>query len=51
VDTPWRMRSPISIWRTQVGAVEVHYKHEHPLAWEGPFLLKSKSYWITSRIA
>jgi hypothetical protein len=38
VDTPWRMRSPISIWRTQVGAVEVHYKHEHPIAWEGPFL-------------
>jgi Nucleotidyltransferase domain len=38
VDTPWRMRSPISIWRTQVGVVEVHYKREHPIAWEGPFL-------------
>jgi hypothetical protein len=38
VDTPWRMRSPISIWRTQVGVVEVHYKREHPMAWEGPFL-------------
>jgi len=38
VDTPWRMRSPISIWRTQVGVVEVHYKREHPTAWEGPFL-------------
>ena len=38
VDTPWRMRSPISIWRTQVGVVEVHYKCERPIAWEGPFL-------------
>jgi len=38
VDTPWRMRSPISIWRTQVGVVEVHYKRERPIAWEGPFL-------------
>lgn len=38
VDTPWRMRFPISIWRTQVGVVEVHYKHEKPIAWEGPFL-------------
>lgn len=38
VDTPWRMRSPISIWRTQIGAVEVHYKSEKPTAWEGPFL-------------
>ena len=38
VDTPWRMRSPISIWRTQVGAIEVHYKREQPTAWEGPFL-------------
>ena len=38
VDTPWRVRSPISIWRTQVGVVEVHYKREHPIAWEGPFL-------------
>jgi hypothetical protein len=37
-DTPWRMRSPISIWRTQVGVVEVHYKREHLIAWEGPFL-------------
>lgn len=38
VDTPWRMRSPISIWRTQVGAIEVHYKSPKPTAWEGPFL-------------
>ena len=38
VDTPWRMRSPISIWRTQVGVVEVHYKREQPIAWECPFL-------------
>src|SRR3974377_849485 len=26
VDTPWRLRSPISIWRTAVGTIEVHYK-------------------------
>ena len=38
VDTPWRMHSPISIWRTQVGAIEVHYKKEKPTAWQGPFL-------------
>ena len=38
VDTAWRMRSPISIWRTQVGAIEVHYKSSKPTAWEGPFL-------------
>ena len=38
VDTPWRLHSPISIWRTQVGAIEVHYKTEKPIAWEGPFL-------------
>ena len=38
VDTPWRMRSPISIWRTQVGVIEVHYKNPKPTAWEGPFL-------------
>jgi len=38
VETPWRMRSTISIWRTQVGVIEVHYKREKPTAWEGPFL-------------
>jgi hypothetical protein len=38
VDTPWRMHSPISIWRTQVGAIEVHYKNQKPTAWQGPFL-------------
>ncbi len=38
VDTPWRLRSSISIWRTQVGAIDVHYKSEKPTAWEGPFL-------------
>jgi len=38
LDTPWRLHSPISIWRTQVGAIEVHYKTEKPVAWEGPFL-------------
>jgi hypothetical protein len=38
VETPWRLRSPISIWRTQVGSIEVLYKSEKPAAWEGPFL-------------
>src|SRR4029077_7148673 len=38
VDTPWRLRSPISIWRTDVGAIEGHYKQEKPVAREGPFL-------------
>lgn len=42
VDTPWRMRSPISIWRTQVGAIEVHYKSAKPTAWEGPFLREER---------
>jgi hypothetical protein len=26
------------VWRTSVGAIEVHYKKEKPTAWEGPFL-------------
>ena len=42
VDTPWRLRSPISIWRTTVGAIEVHYKQEKPVAWEGPFLKEER---------
>jgi len=42
VDTPWRLRSPISIWRTPVGAIEVHYTQEKPLAWEGPFLKEER---------
>jgi hypothetical protein len=42
VDTPWRLRSPISIWRTLVGAVEVHYKSPKPTAWEGPFLREER---------
>ena len=37
-ETAWRLRSSISIWRTQVGAIEVMYKSEKPAAWEGPFL-------------
>ena len=32
IDTPWRLRSPISVWRTSVGAIEVHYKQEKPTA-------------------
>src|SRR5215467_10500053 len=42
VDTPWRLRSPISIWRTSVGAIEVHYKQHKPDAWEGPFLQEER---------
>ena len=42
VDTPWRLRSPISIWRTDVGAIEVHYRQEKPVAWEGPFLKEER---------
>jgi len=42
VDTPWRLRSPISIWRTSVGAIEVHYKEAKPTAWEGPFLQEER---------
>ena len=38
MDTPWRLCSPISIWRTTIGTIEVHYRQEKPLAWEGPFL-------------
>jgi hypothetical protein len=37
-ETPWRMRSPISIWRTQVGSIEVVYRNPKPVAWQGPFL-------------
>jgi hypothetical protein len=42
VDTPWRLRSPISVWRTPVGAIEVHYTQEKPMAWEGPFLKEER---------
>lgn len=42
VDTPSRLRSSISIWRTQVGAIEVHYRSEKPTAWEGPFLREER---------
>jgi nucleotidyltransferase-like protein len=42
VDTPWRQRSPISVWRTPVGALEVHYKEARPDAWEGPFLREER---------
>lgn len=38
VDTPGCLRSPISIWHTRVGAIEVHYKNPKPTAWKGPFL-------------
>jgi len=41
-DTSWRLRSPISIWRTPVGAIEVHYLHPKPDAWEGPFLREER---------
>jgi len=42
VDTPWRQRAEVSIWRTPVGAIEVHYKREKPTAWEGPFLREER---------
>jgi hypothetical protein len=42
VDTPHRLRSSISIWRTLVGAIEVHYKVPKPDAWEGPFLKEER---------
>jgi hypothetical protein len=42
VDTPWRQRSTISLWRTAVGAVEVLYKQPKPAAWEGPFLREER---------
>lgn len=42
VETPWRLRASISIWRTPVGAVEVLYKRERPPAWEGPFLKEER---------
>lgn len=42
VDTPWRQRSTISLWRTPVGAVEVLYKQPKPAAWEGPFLREER---------
>ena len=42
VETPWRQRTPISIWRTPVGALEVVYKHAHLPAWEGPFLREER---------
>ena len=38
IETPWRMHSPISIWRTPVGSIEVVYKRPKPEAWGGPFL-------------
>lgn len=41
-ETPWRQHSPISIWRTRVGSIEVLYKQEKPAAWEGPFLLEER---------
>ena len=42
MDTPWRLRSPISVWRTSLGAIEVHYKREKAIAWEGPFLREER---------
>lgn len=41
-ETPWRQHSPIFIWRTRVGAIEVLYKEERPAAWEGPFLFEEQ---------
>lgn len=49
VDTPWRLRSPIAIARTTVGAIEVIYRREHPPADEGPFLVEERE--LLDRIA
>jgi hypothetical protein len=49
VDTPWRLRSPIAIARTPVGAIEVVYRREHPPAFEGPFLIEERE--LLDRIA
>ena len=38
IETPWRLRSTISLWRKPVGAIEVVYRQPRPSAWEGPFL-------------
>jgi Polymerase beta, Nucleotidyltransferase len=42
IETPYRLRSPISIWRTSVGAIEVYYRTAKPDAWEGPFLREER---------
>jgi Nucleotidyltransferase domain len=42
IETPYRLRSPISIWRTCVGAIEVYYRTAKPDAWEGPFLREER---------
>ena len=50
VDTPWQMRSPISIWRTQVGASKSITKANIVPPGRARFFAKNKNYWITSRI-
>jgi hypothetical protein len=42
VETPWRQHSPISMWRTPVGSIEVIYRSEKAPAWEGPFLKEER---------
>jgi hypothetical protein len=42
LETPHRLRSAISIWRTPVGAIEVCYRTVKPDAWEGPFLREER---------
>jgi hypothetical protein len=49
VDTPWRLRASIAIWRTPVGALEVNYRSEKPTAWEGPFLREERQ--LLDRVA
>jgi hypothetical protein len=41
-ETSHRLRSTISLWRTDVGAIEVFYKTTQPEAWEGPFLREER---------
>jgi hypothetical protein len=42
VETPWRQRSPILVFRTPIGALEVLYVREQAPAFEGPFLREER---------
>jgi len=41
-ETTHRLHSPVSLWHTHVGAIEVFYKTPKPEAWEGPFLREER---------
>jgi hypothetical protein len=48
-ETPWKMRAPILVVRVPVGTIEVAYRHEHPPAFEDPFLAQERE--LLDRIA